>query len=68
MATISYGKERPVCTEKTEECHKLNRHVEFKVKTRELAKTEELPKVELPKVELPQSEEAPKTEEGPTSE
>jgi peptidoglycan-associated lipoprotein len=35
MATISYGKERPVCTEKTEECHKLNRHVEFRVKTRD---------------------------------
>jgi hypothetical protein len=58
MATISYGKERPVCTEKTDECHRLNRHVEFKVKTRELAKTEELPK----------SEEAPKTEEAPTNE
>ena len=35
MATISYGKERPVCTEKTEECHKLNRHVEFRVKNRD---------------------------------
>jgi peptidoglycan-associated lipoprotein len=40
MATISYGKERPVCTEATEECHKLNRHVEFKIKSREAEKTE----------------------------
>jgi len=41
MATISYGKERPVCTEATDECRKLNRHVEFRVKTRELHKSDE---------------------------
>jgi len=52
MATISYGKERPVCAEKTEECHKMNRHVEFRIKSREMSKTEE----------------APTTEEGPKSE
>jgi peptidoglycan-associated lipoprotein len=34
MTTISYGKERPACTENTEDCHRQNRHVEFKVKTR----------------------------------
>ena len=34
MATISYGKERPVCTDSTEECRKLNRHVEFRIKSR----------------------------------
>jgi peptidoglycan-associated lipoprotein len=34
MTTISYGKERPVCTENTEDCHRQNRHVEFRVKTR----------------------------------
>lgn len=48
MATISYGKERPVCMEKTEECHKLNRHVEFRIKTREVSKTDEAPKTEEP--------------------
>jgi peptidoglycan-associated lipoprotein len=34
MTTISYGKERPVCTEATEECHRQNRHVEFRIKSR----------------------------------
>ena len=34
MTTISYGKERPVCTESTEECHRQNRHVEFRIKSR----------------------------------
>jgi peptidoglycan-associated lipoprotein len=34
MTTISYGKERPVCTEKTEACRQQNRHVEFRVKSR----------------------------------
>ena len=34
MTTISYGKERPVCTENTAECRAQNRHVEFRVKTR----------------------------------
>jgi peptidoglycan-associated lipoprotein len=40
MATISYGKERPVCTESTDECHQMNRHVEFRIKTREAEKAE----------------------------
>jgi peptidoglycan-associated lipoprotein len=34
LGTISYGKERPVCTEATEECRQMNRHVEFRVKSR----------------------------------
>jgi peptidoglycan-associated lipoprotein len=34
MSTISYGKERPVCTDSTEECRKQNRHVEFRIKSR----------------------------------
>ncbi len=29
LKTISYGKERPVCTEQTEECYQRNRHVHF---------------------------------------
>jgi peptidoglycan-associated lipoprotein len=29
LKTISYGKERPVCTDKTEECYQKNRHVHF---------------------------------------
>jgi peptidoglycan-associated lipoprotein len=29
MKTISYGKERPVCTDQTEECYQRNRHVHF---------------------------------------
>jgi peptidoglycan-associated lipoprotein len=40
MGTISYGKERPVCTESTEECHKMNRHVEFRIKTRDASADE----------------------------
>ena len=40
MTTISYGKERPVCTDASDECHKLNRHVEFRVKSRESSKSE----------------------------
>jgi peptidoglycan-associated lipoprotein len=34
MTTISYGKEKPVCTDKTDECRAENRHVEFKVKSK----------------------------------
>ena len=29
MKTISYGKERPVCTDQNEECYQRNRHVHF---------------------------------------
>jgi peptidoglycan-associated lipoprotein len=29
MRTISYGKERPVCTDQSEECYQRNRHVHF---------------------------------------
>ncbi|MGH9667360.1 MAG: peptidoglycan-associated lipoprotein Pal, partial [Bryobacteraceae bacterium] len=29
MKTISYGKERPVCTDQSEECYQRNRHVHF---------------------------------------
>jgi peptidoglycan-associated lipoprotein len=57
LATISYGKERPVCTEATDECHKLNRHVEFKVKAREMSKPE-------PSAHIDE----PPTEEGSTAE
>ncbi len=31
MSTVSYGKERPVCTESTEECWAKNRRDEFKI-------------------------------------
>ncbi len=34
LTTISYGKERPACTENTEECMNQNRRAEFKVKSR----------------------------------
>jgi len=34
LSTISYGKERPVCTENTDECKNQNRRAEFRVKTR----------------------------------
>ena len=34
MTTVSYGKERPVCTENTDECMKQNRRADFKVKSR----------------------------------
>jgi peptidoglycan-associated lipoprotein len=29
LRTISYGKERPVCTDQSEECYQRNRHVHF---------------------------------------
>ena len=29
LKTVSYGKERPVCTEQTEDCYQRNRHVHF---------------------------------------
>ena len=29
LKTISYGKERPVCTDQTEECYQRNRHAHF---------------------------------------
>jgi len=29
LKTVSYGKERPVCTESNEECWQRNRHVHF---------------------------------------
>jgi len=32
MTTITYGKERPLCTQNNEECHGLNRRAEFRVK------------------------------------
>ena len=34
MTTVSYGKERPACSENTEECMKQNRRADFKVKSR----------------------------------
>jgi len=34
LATISYGKERPVCTENTEECKSQNRRADFRIKSR----------------------------------
>ncbi|HUG38365.1 MAG TPA: peptidoglycan-associated lipoprotein Pal [Candidatus Limnocylindrales bacterium] len=34
ITIISYGEERPVCTEKTEACWAKNRHAHFLVKTR----------------------------------
>jgi len=34
ISTISYGKERPVCTENTEPCYSQNRRGVFKVKSR----------------------------------
>jgi peptidoglycan-associated lipoprotein len=34
ISTISYGKERPVCTENTEACHSQNRRATLKVKSR----------------------------------
>lgn len=33
VATISYGKERPVCTESTEDCWQRNRRAETKVRS-----------------------------------
>jgi peptidoglycan-associated lipoprotein len=34
IATVSYGKERPFCTERTEDCWQLNRRSHFLVKQR----------------------------------
>jgi peptidoglycan-associated lipoprotein len=34
LSTISYGKERPVCTENTEECKNQNRRADFRIKSR----------------------------------
>jgi len=34
LSTVSYGKERPVCTENTDECKNQNRRAEFRVKSR----------------------------------
>ena len=56
LATISYGKERPVCTEETDECHKLNRHVEFKVKAREISNSEPSAQIAEPPTAEPRVE------------
>jgi len=34
LSTVSYGKERPVCTENTDACMNQNRRAEFRVKSR----------------------------------
>jgi peptidoglycan-associated lipoprotein len=34
LSTISYGKERPVCTADTEECRNQNRRADFRIKSR----------------------------------
>lgn len=34
LSTVSYGKERPVCTENSEECMNQNRRADFRVKSR----------------------------------
>jgi peptidoglycan-associated lipoprotein len=34
MSTVSYGKERPVCTADTEECKNMNRRADFRIKSR----------------------------------
>jgi peptidoglycan-associated lipoprotein len=34
LSTVSYGKERPVCTEDTEECKNQNRRADFRIKSR----------------------------------
>ena len=34
MATVSYGKEHPTCTNATEECRFQNRRADFRVKSR----------------------------------
>jgi peptidoglycan-associated lipoprotein len=34
ISTTSYGRERPVCVKSTDECRKINRRAEFRVKTR----------------------------------
>jgi peptidoglycan-associated lipoprotein len=33
ISTVSYGEERPACTEKNDACWTLNRRAEFLVKT-----------------------------------
>jgi peptidoglycan-associated lipoprotein len=34
LSTVSYGKERPICTDATEECRALNRRADFRIKSR----------------------------------
>lgn len=34
LSTVSYGKERPICTDATEECRQQNRRADFRVKSR----------------------------------
>jgi peptidoglycan-associated lipoprotein len=34
VSTVSYGKERPVCTEATDECRSQNRRADFRIKSR----------------------------------
>ena len=34
LSTVSYGKERPVCTEDTEDCKNQNRRADFRIKSR----------------------------------
>ena len=34
LSTVSYGKERPICTDATEECRMQNRRADFRVKSR----------------------------------
>ncbi|HYS17924.1 MAG TPA: OmpA family protein, partial [Candidatus Binatia bacterium] len=34
LSTVSYGKERPVCTADTEECKNQNRRADFRIKSR----------------------------------
>jgi peptidoglycan-associated lipoprotein len=34
LSTVSYGKERPTCTDATEECRAQNRRADFRVKSR----------------------------------
>jgi peptidoglycan-associated lipoprotein len=34
LSTVSYGKERPICTDGTEECRYQNRRADFRVKSR----------------------------------
>jgi peptidoglycan-associated lipoprotein len=34
VSTVSYGKERPVCTERTAECMSQNRRADFRIKSR----------------------------------
>jgi peptidoglycan-associated lipoprotein len=34
LSTVSYGKERPVCTDRSEECMNQNRRADFRIKSR----------------------------------